>query len=89
MSVVVGQEVTGKFQTCFGIGTKPVLMFPKGTVTEVTSTGFKVRFAAIKGEWYYRNEDIDRIVYLKEQDLGKAEEQLDYEMERERLGIEE
>ena len=89
MSVVIGQEVIGKFQTSNGIGSRPILMFPHGTVTEITAAGFKVRFAAIKGDWHYRNEDIGKIVYLKDEDMGKAQEKLDYEMERARLGIEE
>ncbi|MBQ2803460.1 MAG: hypothetical protein IJF07_06135 [Lachnospiraceae bacterium] len=88
MDLVVGQEVIGKFRTSDGKGTRAIFMFPHGHVTEITSKGFKVKFAAIKGEWYYSNEDIGKIVYLKEHDMGKEEEQLDYEIEKGRLGIE-
>lgn len=89
MSVTVGQEVIGKFQSSNGKGNRSVLMFPHGIVTEITPTGFKVDFKAIKGGWTYKFDDIDKIVYLKEQDMGKVQEQLDQESEMDRLGREE
>lgn len=87
--VEVGQEVIGKFRSSRGKGLNPMLMFPHGKVTEITENGFKVDFQGIKGEWTYKEEEIGKTVYLKEQDTKKVEEQLDYEMERERLGVEE
>lgn len=86
-NLTVGQEVIGKFQTSRGKGMTPMLMFPHGHITEITENGFKVNFPAIKGAWSYRNSDIGKIVYLKEQDVRKVEERLDYQTEKDRLGI--
>lgn len=87
--VQVGQKVTGKFQTSRGKGTRTELMFAHGVVTEVTEEGFKVDYEEIKGTWPHRMSEIDKNVYLKEPPMDKIEEQLDYQMEKERLGIEE
>lgn len=85
----VGQEVIGKFQYGYGNGRRTSLAFPHGHITEITKDGFKVKFPAHKDEWNYKNSDIGKIVYLKESDVKNSEEQQDYQMEMERLGIEE
>lgn len=90
MNVVVGQKVVGKFQASNGKGRRTDLMFPHGVVTEVTEKEFKVKYHdGLNMEWTYKESDIDKIVYLKELPVAKIEEQQDYQMEMERLGIEE
>lgn len=84
----VGQEVIGKFHFGRGKDLTPMLAHPHGHITEITEKGFKVDFPAIKGGWTYKFSDIGKIVYLKEEDTRKQDEQLDYQMEKERLGME-
>ncbi len=57
-------------------------------MTKVTEKEFHVDFPEIRGGWKYRESDIYRIVYLREPPVSKIEENLDYELEKERLGIE-
>ena len=66
-----------------------MLMFPHGEVIEVTEESFKVKYQEVNIIWKYKESDIDKIVYLKEPPMAEIEEQQDYQMEMERLGIEE
>lgn len=87
-NIYVGLEVIGKFQFSRGIGMRPSLGFPHGTVTEVGEKTFKVKYLGIKGEWTHRESEIGKNVYLPEMH-GKVEQQKDHLSEQERLGIEE
>ena len=83
----IGQEVIGKFRYGAGKGMRTSLAFPHGHITKITENGFEVDFPEIKGGWKYKNSDIGKIVYLKESDVEKSEEQQDHQLEMERLGL--
>ncbi len=88
--LAVGQEMIGKFQTSNKHYGRPELVFPHGTVTEVTETGFKVKYPYLKGmEWKYKFSDIGKIVYKNEASAEKDNaEHLDSMQEERRLGLE-
>ena len=85
-----GDEVIGEFKTGnrFGLHSTS-LMFPHGTVVVETEEGIKVDFPAIKGLWKYKHSQLGKIVHLKGEPFDRKEEQQEYAMEAERLGLEE